>query len=192
MKNIPQTPIKLDPVLFDKLISEVQLKLVTRLDWLDYAFGFAQTLVKNSGSKPIRYPAVYIRSDRYEDVGPDQVLGNYCFATLSNQTGVETGSNFNTSSVLLKGKISIIFFVNLQDIYNNKDHNIEQLKLDVISAFKQLNLTSGRLTLNTLEEGAKNVFGDYDMSELDTQYLMQPYYALKLTFNAIVESPCLE
>jgi len=52
-------------------------------------------------------------------------------------------------------------------------------------------LKSGRLTLSKLYEKADNVFKEFDIKELDSQYFMHPYAGIRIEGALNLKDICL-
>lgn len=187
--NVPVVPKPAVPALFDIVIGQVQDILKSKLAWLDHSFGRSQLLIREKGKKNFRYPAVHIKKNRYQGLFPDEGLGNFSFFILHDPQ--EFGADPHTVN-LLKSDFSLVFWVNLDKIYGKiDDRNTENLKAEILKVLtREMFLTSGRLTVTSVSEQAENVYSGYDIKELDTQFLMQPFAGFRFEGTLLMLEPC--
>jgi len=187
MNNIPTTPKPANPVLFDRVISEVQDILESELSWLDYAFGRAQDLIRTEGDRDLRYPAAYIRRDEYQSLEPNQNLGNFSFFLLNDPDTVDFQQNqYNR----LTSGYSLIFWLNIESL-GASDRNTENVKADILRVLTRvLRLTSGSITVDSISEKAENIYRGYSLREIDSQYLMHPYVGFRFEGTMYVKEIC--
>jgi hypothetical protein len=178
-----------NPEFFDKIIGSVQLSMMSNFEWLDHIFGQSQKLVKKKGNKEVTYPAVHVENGKYVSVLPDAGLGNFCFFILHDPEIVD----FNPHEAnTVKAKYSLIFWVNLDKIYSSEpNRNTEILKASVLKFLtRKLFLRDGRLTVESIETEAKNVYKGYSLKEVESQYLMQPYAGVRINGELTLIEGC--
>lgn len=189
MINLPTTPKPDTPAFFDKIIVQVQDTLKANLSWLDYSFGRSQKLVRKEEQKEYYYPGVYIRNNHYQSVEPSSELGNFSFFILEDPQQVDFNArSFNS----VKVKYSLIFWFKVDTIFHSPVYrNTEGLKEDILKILtRTLFLTSGRLSVSSIYEGAKNIFSGYSIVEADSQYLMQPYAGFRFEGELLINEIC--
>lgn len=182
-------PFKNNPVLLDVIIQDIQRLLQNNLHWLDYAFGRAYKIESTAESGPkVKYPAVYTEQGEYFSVLPDDKLGNYSFILISDPTEVEMPAGL--SSIKVTG--SIIFWLNLSTIYaeNNAIYS-EEIKSEILRILTSRHLSPGcRLKILKLYEQPENIFREFSIQQTDTQYLLYPYYGLRIEVELKIEKLC--
>ena len=184
--SLPQVLKPQDPVLFDLVIGEMQDILAAELAWLNHAFGKSQKLVKTQDKKTYAYPGIFVHGDKhkYIDVLPTKEYGNFCFFIVSDQQEIDFNKNrFNS----LKAEISAVFWFDLSTVSTSTDRRIEAVKEEILEVLtRKLFLKSGRFTFTQIVEDAKNIYKEYSIEEINTQFLMQPYCGLRFKGELLI------
>lgn len=176
--NIPNVPKPDVPILFDRVIGQIQDTLKANLSWLDYAFGKCQRLVTVKDGANVFYPGVHIGDGDYISVLPDQMLGNLSFVVLDDPQTV----NFMPHEANnIKVKYAIVFWFDLGKVFPNvSDRNLEALKAQILEVLtRKMFLNFGRINVKQIFEQSENVYKGYSLKEVDTQYMMQPFGGLR-------------
>lgn len=176
----PTTPVPISPVLLDNVLSEIQTALTTNLTWLDSAFGKAQKLKrKMSDGREITYPAVYAGQKDYLNVFPDSHIGNFCFFDFDDGHDL---TYYGRKSYDTKRSFGLVFWFNLQKVYPSDwtRRTTEHIKKDVFDFFRDIAFTKSEVIINDAFEEAANIYKGYSDKEIDNQFLMRPYSALRV------------
>ena len=173
--------------LFDKVIGCLQDGL-GELSWLNHIFGRAERLCKVFEGKRIYTPAVYLGRGEYEPLTPDNTgLGNYCFFVMDEpQRIMEAQGLYNR----VRSPFSLIVWVDMRTIGQKDDRNTEAVKEAVIKAVRRAWLKNGSCTIERIYERAENVFSGFTLDECDNQYLMSPYWGMRITGELITNEDC--
>ena len=157
----------------DTYFLEIQEHLADKLQWLDHAFGKSQMMMTDS-SKAKKYPSIYVSERQgYVNLLPNSELGNYFFAKIEDPQTV--------NGERLKFKGSLIFWVDRRKIdIKIPDYSKELLKSQILKAIQSIRFSSGRLKADKIYESAQNIYNGYDYSETKDQFLMAPYYGLRI------------
>lgn len=179
MKN--EIPIIENPMLFDRVIAEIQKGLKDNLLWLDHSFGKAQRITKQINGKTYMFPAVYMgMGNEYRDVSPDSNLGNFCFFVLSEPQTIGWIPNQQGS---MSTPFSIIFWFDIRKVYPLKynERNIDSIKAEILKSLNlKIKTTTGNYSFNKVWELSENIYKEYrGILELDNQFLMHPYGGLR-------------
>ena len=189
MNNIAVAPKPINPVFTDKIIVEVQDSLIARLSWLTHAFGRCQRLSKVRDKRTFVYPGIHIKSNEYLSLLPNQELGNYSFFEIEDPQSIDFNkNNFN----IIRTKFALVFWVDLSTIFVGEiDRNTEELKAEIVKVLtRELFLKLGRLTLNQISEKAENIFKGYSLTEIESQYLMQPFAGFRFEGELLFQELC--
>lgn len=172
-----------NPELIDKSIQDLQDSIASNILWLTHIFGKAQLLVRERDKKKYYYPGLYLETERYIDLTPTNEYGNFCFFFLEDSQTVSFEKNrFN----VINSKLSIIFWFNIDSINSVFNRNIEQIKKEILSTLtRNTTVKDGRFSVNQISEQAKNIYKEFDLQEIDTQFLMQPYAGLRIDGDLI-------
>lgn len=179
MKNAPVIP---DVVMLDRVLGELQKKLV-ELPWLDVAFGRAQRLVKIVNGKRIISPNVYCGGwnghgkNDYIEVSPDAHIGNFSFFTIDDPQTLDGGPWARTITT----PFGLVFWMDLRKVFGSDTaRNTEMLKAQVFDLLGKVAIGGAYIRLNRTYEIAENIYKGYNISEVDNQYLMHPYWGFRL------------
>lgn len=166
-------------VLIDKAIDELSTHLMLNLPWLSNAFGKAYKLVKVIENREISYPAIYMGNNEYSSVLPNEALGNYVFFEIRDPQNIST---INIGKIGLEVNVALVFWYNQSRIFGNTNFNYtEDIKQAILTTLNMPSvITSGRFTMETLQEEPSNIFKGYSIKQIDTQYLMYPYAGLRV------------
>lgn len=178
-----------NPVLLDSVIQDIQAGLLFKLPWLNNAFGRAFKIEEPTvDGKSKKFPAVYITASEYESVFPDDVRGNYSFFEMSDPTEVD----YSLRLPNIKANGFLIFWFNTLSIYpDNNRLYIEDIKFDILKAISTIAMSPGnRIQVLNIYEKPENIFKGYDISQINSQYLMQPYYGLKFEIELTTKALC--
>lgn len=190
-------PVIKDPVMLDAVIADIQAGLVSTLPWLDVAFGRAQRLTKVMGGKRIVTPNVYCGgwnghgANDYIEVSPDSKIGNFSFFEIEDPQTIDAG----TWAREVKAPFGLVFWLDLARVYGEADNrNTEALKAQVLrllSGRDGWHLAAGRIRVARIYERPENIYRGYTLSEIDNQFLMHPYYGMRLDGILEYEEPCV-
>lgn len=164
-----------DPVLLDKEIKNIQTALST-LPWLEKSFGRAFKGVRLKEGRKVNYPAIFQSWKKdYYDAFPNDNIKSYSFIFPEPSEITEHE---------IKGKheiqrdISIILFFDLEQIDNTLEYRFtELLKEDVIIVLATLK--PGKLEINDITDDIEEVFSDFTVDEIKSEFLADKYGALK-------------
>lgn len=188
MKKLDRTPKRENPVLFDRLISDIQDGLADGISWLDHIFPRAERLVKMINGKRYYSANIYLDGNDYELIEPDSNLGNFAFFYLDDAQGVNhvAGDTFR-----LKCSFSLIVWVDIRKI--NETRDTEAAKQEVLRVLTDgIRLKSGRFNITKIYERAETVFKDFTLSELDNQFFMHPFYGWRFCGEMTVKDTCYQ
>lgn len=187
MINIPKIPKPDDPAFFDSVIVQIQDILATELDWLDHVFGKSQNLVRDINGRSYQYPGVLIRNNEYQDVSPNNELGNFSFFIVSDPQQITYNKNTYNK---IEAQYGLLFWVDLTSVYPDGG-TIENLKADILSVLvREMRLSSGRLTVERLFEGVSNIYREHSLREVESQFLMRPYAGLRFEGTLMINEVC--
>ena len=158
------------------MVVQIQDILKTNLPWLNYSFGRSQKLIDKDSKKT--YPAVHLGFEKYINVFPDQKLGNYSFMIFQDPQNIDDKLK---PYIKVNQKFSIVFWFDLDKIFvDQKDRSLEAVKLQILKVLNtKMLLNKGSIKVSEIKEGAKNIYKEYSVNELDSQFLMHPYAGLR-------------
>jgi hypothetical protein len=166
----------------------MQDALAEEFNWLNHVFGAAQNLTERRGTKLVKYPGVYASANQYISVLPSDTLGNISFFMLHDPIEVKPLSG---RSSILTAKASIVFWANLNTVFGvSIDRNAERMTQDVLKFINGMRTKQGRFVASTMYRNSRHVYQGFDIEEADHQYLMQPYFGLRIEGKLIHRDIC--
>lgn len=187
---VNRVPTITNPVLFDRVIVDIQKGLADNLGWLNRSFGRAERLVKMINGKRYYTPNVYAGGNEYLPVSPDSKLGNFSFFVVDDPQNVEWEPGIQSEWIT---PFSIVFWFDMRTITNDANNrNTEAVKAEIL---RVLNggfwLRSGRIKINRVYEKAENIYRGFTLDEIDNQFLMHPFAGFRFEGEMKIEQPCL-
>ena len=189
MNKIPKAPALKDPVMLDKILLSIQEELINKIGWLDHAFGRAQKLVTERDKKNHFYPAVYIGKMEYLNVLPGEHLGNRTFFYVNDPQVVEFNARHYNR---IESPVSLICWYDLSSIYpRGKESNREDVKRQILRVLTNVTIPgNGKLTINKIYEEAENIFSEFSIKEIETQFLMFPFAGVRFEGSLTFTEDC--
>jgi hypothetical protein len=196
-------PIKTAPKLMEAVIQEMQVQLGSGLSWLTHVFGKAEKTArdyeklrqyyqKHEHREAFYTPSVYVGGGKYESIVPDRRdWGNYAFFYLGEPTEVSGGRRM-MPYFDLEGEVNMIVWCDTRDIESQDDRNLESIKSQILQVLGGMTLTTGHVEWERIYEQDKGVFEEYSIFEMDNQYCMWPYYAIRLKGRISCNSGCIQ
>ena len=179
-------PVDENAIMVDKVIAEMQVGLVNTFDWLDAAFGRAQRITRIINGKRIVVPACYCGGwnghgeNDYIEVGPDSKIGNFVFFEVDDPETIDTGVWGRT----ITSPFSLIFWGNMDVLNGEKGirngYWAKDYFLKFLAGRYGWHLSNGSILVSRMYERAENIYRGYSLDEVDAQYLMQPYYGVRI------------
>lgn len=195
MNNIQ--PYSDSPVLLDKVIQRMRKSLLEELPWLNQSFGKAFLLYDNAsvGSK-FGYPAAYIGNGEYLSLLPNDQIGNFSWFDFSDPQAVKhlahLAPTFTANGYL-------VFWYNIESIFDDTlCLHTEDVKKQVLDAMlSPAFLPSGcSIELKEVYDKPESIYKGYAaerptlVQPLDRQFLVYPYFGLRINFTLKMKSSC--
>ena len=178
-----------EPKLFDRPIQDMQRSIAKKLLFIDHVFGRCERLVKESDGRKVYTPNVYAGRDEYILLTPDNTdLGNYCFFVREDPEQMVEGFGNHGR---MRCPFSLVVWVDLRTIEDEDERNVYDVELKVLDAVASPGvLRSGGLTVNRVYHRAENVFDGFTLDEVDNQFLMSPFFGLRVQMELWVDEDC--
>ena len=189
--NVP--PLLVAPVLDQKAVQDIQSLLTTEATWIDKVFGITRVgVTKTVAGTSFKYPQVWAGNTstnkaEYLDIRPDDSLSAYSFFEIDGE--FEFGSE---DDVVFP--ISLIVWYNLPKLNGQKTYDYSrELAADILKILNT-SVYAGKISKVTVDFITENIFSKYSLSQEETQYLMYPYGAFKISFNLLnyIQADCFE
>ena len=196
---------KSNPVLLDKILQDMQSGLMSKLKWLNYAFGRAYRLVEHrpDGNKFV-YPAAYNGNGEYISLLPNDNFGNFCWFDIYDPQRI-TQVVQSLPQYTFSG--AIVFWYNLDTIFSSAETlNTEEVKDEIIRLLTTPGIikTTGKLEINSIYERFENMYKGYsiekiynnytyqgeDIQNIDKQFFMYPFAGIRIEFTLTTRELC--
>lgn len=174
-----------NPVLIDAVIDQIQVSFADKLKWLDNIYPRAVKVAQKRENVTHIKPCVYKSGNDYEDVSPNDKLGNFCFFLRSEPDNVKW-EQYQDSEMLIP--FSIIFWVDARKVTH--DRNTERIKADILHALRDTTLAKGRVTVLKIYEEAENVYRGFTLDETNNQFMIHPYCGFRFEGEIKAIPPC--
>lgn len=196
---------KENPVLLDKVLQDIQRTLMSKLKWLNYAFGRGYKLIEHrpDGSKFV-YPACYNGNGEYVSLMPNDNFGNFSWFDVYDPQSI-TQVVQALPQYTFDG--ALVLWYNLDSIYDDSSvMHTEEVKDEVIRVLTTPGLISsiGKLTIKDIYERFENIYKGYslekvysnydysgqDIQSIDKMFFMYPYAGLRIEFSLTTRELC--
>ena len=191
MSCIDVPPLLGAPVLDQKAVQDLQELLVAEATWIEKVFAIARVGVSKVGDSVFRYPQVWkgntvSNKAEYMDIRPDDTLKCYSFFEVDGQA--EFGDDDEVTYPL-----SLIVWYNLAKLNGQNDYDYSRELAGHIMKVFDASIYKNKISGASIEFNPENIFSKYSMAQEDTQFLMYPYGAFKISFNFLnyVQVDCL-
>lgn len=194
-----------NPVLLDKILQDMQSGLMSKLKWLNYAFGRAYRLVEHrpDGNKFV-YPAAYNGNGEYISLLPNDNFGNFCWFDIYDPQRI-TQVVQSLPQYTFSG--AIVFWYNLDTIFSSAETlNTEEVKDEIIRLLTTPGIikTTGKLEIDSIYERFENIYKGYsiekiynnytyqgeDIQNIDKQFFMYPFAGIRIEFTLTTRELC--
>lgn len=196
--------LKENPVLLDKVLQGIQLKLKSHLPWLDVAFGRAYKIVKQSDNSKLVYPAAYIGNKEYIELLPSDDLTNFSWFDIYDPQEIDDSMPGLPRYSFTGG---LVFWYDLRRIYEDSSvMYTEEVKEEILRVLTLPGLipNGGQFKVTKIYERFENIYKGYslekvynsnvykgeDIQSLDKQFFMYPYAGLRIDFKIITRELC--
>lgn len=170
--------------LFDIPIESIQDRMAECLPWLDSIFGKCERLTrKDRESRLVNTPNWLVRGNEYISVLPDdRVLKNTAFFILDEPM------EFIQDSGKYRVGFSVIVWGDMRTV--TSERNLEYVKAQLIKAVRVANPALGHIEFQGIYEKSENVWRGFTVDEVDNQFMMQPFFSLRLYGRLYMNEVC--
>jgi hypothetical protein len=174
---IPQTP-----ALLDNVAIELRTKLMAHFNWLTNGYLIAERRVKRyEDGRDLRFPAVQVDDKEYINLLPDAHLQNHSYIERGGSDTID----YQRGRSQMQTEAAVVFFFDYRKVYPDEwgSSTIERVKSDVLDFFAQTSFTTAQIKPIRFHDTASSIYQDYDYWEIDSQFLMKPYGALRVDLD---------
>ena len=174
--TIPAVPKPENPTFIDTVVVQIQDILKRDLSWLNHSFGRSQKLIDRDSKKI--YPAVHLGHEKYQNVFPDQELGNFSFMIFHDPQTIDDKLK---PYIKVNQNFSVVFWFDLDKIFvDKKDRDLEAVKIQILKVLNtKMLLNKGSVKFSQIQKDAKNIYKEYSINETEGQFLMHPFAGLR-------------
>ena len=167
----PTIPSKTDPQLLDKFCDAITVKMLSKLSWLNNAYGKVETQIEYTEAGDLKYPVVYYGAgqDNYETMLPDDAKGNFMYCDPDRKVK----HNIMGQIAILEVMLGLVFWFDFTTIYNDPDNRtIENVKSDIIAALRA-GIPGLRFDMSEVEtvEGLEEIYKGYKLRTKSKQLI---------------------
>lgn len=187
LKN-PSVVLTPNAVGIDAAIQKIQIKL-GQLTWLEKSFARAWTMPRNVAEKDRVEPVVYQGGSEYYPVLPNDALKSYSFFTAPGPRAMENYQrNVSFGTYFFKDPVSIIFWLNLQQIDATKDYIFkEELIKEVLNV---LNRHASVEVQRVWDDKVDDIYRGFTLFQTHRDLLMYPFSAFKIDLLLSYQFDC--
>lgn len=186
----PDVPTISNPVLLDKAIQTIQLKLAT-LSWLKKAFGRSYKAVELRDGISFNSPEIYTEDGEYLSMMPNDNVDSYCFFDVDDPQTIEDFEPNANAFTTFKANVGIVFYWHLERVDSTKTYRFgEELKKDVLDIL--IRGLNGRpvVVVTEIYEEIDNVFRGYTIDPAKTQLFKHPWQGMRFDCELIFREEC--
>lgn len=193
-----EAPVIIDPVMSDAIIAKIQEGLKNNLSWLDVAFGRAERIIKQIEGRNFYVPAIYtgtsFNSNEYLELSPDAQIGNFSFFWMMDPQRFAWESISIKERGIIKEPYALILWFDLRKVYNTAtNRNILTLENEVLHVLREkIFPISGSFTIDKIYHLAENIYREFNIAQVDNQFLMHPYAGFRIEGELIYNEPCYD
>ncbi|MFZ4705547.1 MAG: hypothetical protein ACOYMF_06010 [Bacteroidales bacterium] len=170
------------PALFDVQIAAINL-LYTEFN----TFGKAQILVKSNDKKQeYKYPGVLLEGNNYYPMLPNKDIMPFSFWVLDEPYEITPEVSASGNMTKATCRASLIFWGDLTKVLNYRFRATENMKKYLLDKMTLRNI----FRIEQIFEQGDRVMDGFSIREIDNQYLMQPYFALRFTGKLLCRQKC--
>lgn len=177
----------INPVLAAEAIRDINDRL-RNVAWLDQVFGRAWRITREIRGRKYTEPCLYVgggSGNEYETLVPSSDLGCYSFWLQNDPDtmGAEAG--------YMLVDYSLVVWCDLRRCFEGVNRrDTENLKKDILAVLVEGGRADGVVTVKRVYEDAKNVFKGFTLDETANQYLMHPYWGMRVDVELRIDTPC--
>jgi len=167
------------PVLQAKVAQQLQVLFTSELTWIENIYAIARVgVTKAQDGSTFNYPQIYSGTGmNYFDIRPDSSLDSYSFFEVNDSYPVDKDQDIQTYN------LSFICWYNLPRMDSSKGYDYSpELIAHVLKVIREGEYNSNVSNIN-VDVNPESIFDKYSMNQVDTQFLMYPYGAFKITFD---------
>lgn len=179
-----------NPAIVDSVLIDFNKKMLTRLDWLTGAYGKAQVLNRlDEKKRSIKYPAIYTgNGSEYISVLPKEAYGNFSFWDMQEAYEIDWIDN---QMQVIEAKFGLVVWLNINQVLEaDEKRNLESIKEEVMDCFIKNRVLNARIKLTGITEKNEEIYKGYSIKEVEQQYLMHPFAALRFNGKMRIEKLC--
>jgi len=170
------------PALFENVAIEMRTKLLAHFAWLTNAYLVAERRVRRyEDGRELRYPGVQVKGTEYLNLLPDAHLQNHSYLDRTGNDSID----YHRARSQVQTEMGLIFFFDYRDLYPTEweSSTIERVKSDVLNFFAATSFTTAQIKPIRFLDTAAGIYQDYDYWEINSQFLMKPYGALRVDLS---------
>ena len=174
--RIPTFQTVVDPTGLDRALASIATRLAD-ISWMNYSFGLCHKILDENGNKPVLY-----LNDGLEHypVYPNEDLGN--FSVFDRYEGDVVNDFPGRRINEYRTKVGLIFWGDLREIYaaDWRQRTREHVRADLMETLRNSSFRYAKIEPLEFYYEGRNIYPDYSISELDSQFLMRPFVGMRI------------
>jgi hypothetical protein len=183
---------EITPVGIDLFTTKFNATLLTKLTWLNKAYGKCLVHRQKTDKGISTIPIVYAGSKQtgdYISVFPDDRIGNHVFWIFSDPINYKYHSAQQSS---IDTQCSIVIWFDLRKIANSGFNNIEFVKTRIIEAIRAANRSvRGEFQWTAINERPQSIYREFSFTDMDAKFTTHPYFAYRFDGRLKMHEECL-
>lgn len=173
---------KKDARLADIPVAGIGERLAGLLPWIDNIYGICERLARKTPDGSLCFYPAWPEAGGYAIITPDGAEAkNYCFFVTEDPMRILGSGKYEIG-------MSLVVWGDMRKV--SGERNIEKAKEDVLYALRKARTPSGRFVAEEVYERSENVFKGFTMPETANQYMMHPYFALRIYGKLYMNEIC--
>lgn len=173
--------------LFNKAFKLINDQLLESNPWLLHAYGKAQAISDASGNGPGKFPGVSTDGFNYLSLAPNADMGAFSFFIVQDPQNIEAKPGGGSR---ISAMVSQVFWLDFGRVPGHL-RNGEAIKSEILDFYTKRLRFRGDIKPLKFWENASNIYREYSLREIKDQFLMLPYYAVRLDLTVKIDSECL-
>lgn len=180
----PTVPTFSDLKGLELRIQNFQTYLSNNITWLDYIFGLADILTRQSGEDTVKFPAAWLSNteDPFDCLPSDKY--NTLFFVADNVSSISYSDEYAIKKDnLVEQNISLIVFVNLKDISSSVSYNVTRSDcrnelMNVLNEVSGIDATF--VAREYIENDIEEIYNEFSFEAIDNNKKELPFWAIRV------------
>lgn len=190
----PTVPTFSDLKGLELRIQNLQSYLSANITWIDYFFGLADTLTRQSGENTVTFPAAWIsnKEDPFDCLPSDKY--NHCFWIAADVADISHADEFAIGKDnLITQDVSLIVFVNLSTISSSVSYNVtrSQCRNELMNDLNAVyGIDATFVPTEYIENDIEEIYREFSFEAIDNNKKELPFWAIRVNGKLSFRPDC--